>query len=396
MCDLLKKRFEPPRTTAPRRLKLWELEHRFHCAVLGTCLTLPELHKVIRQAGIVLEPKQSDYDAHNALVGKAGQECHAARLLTRLLDRKYRTPIQQLARRDKRELAGYWQQALQAGDIAGPFWALVTHPQISSGLMQRIYGDVHMLSHLAGAANRADLKRLTTLEANVAELRAAAMHTRSRHHQQLAQKEAVIQQLEAQLLRRLTRDKSATETDSAALNQQVAASQRELTQTVRQLERTRRRLTNLTRRNERLQQQLTSTRTSLTELEVEQQASEQALHQLLVTEQDPAQPATDLCGKQIVYVGGRPSLSPHFRTLVEKCRGHFEHHDGGVEESRTNLHCLLSKADMVFCPIDCISHAACLKVKRFCKQNAKAFIPLRSSGLSAFAKKLSQIQPTDT
>ena len=61
MCDLLKKRFEPPRTTAPRRLKLWELEHRFHCAVLGTCLTLPELHKLIRQAGIELEPKHSDY-----------------------------------------------------------------------------------------------------------------------------------------------------------------------------------------------------------------------------------------------------------------------------------------------------------------------------------------------
>ncbi|PLX60647.1 hypothetical protein [Sedimenticola selenatireducens] len=73
MCNLLKKRFEPPRTTVPRRLKLWELEHRFHCAVLGTCLTLPELHKLIRQAGIELEPKHSDYDAHTALVGSAGR-----------------------------------------------------------------------------------------------------------------------------------------------------------------------------------------------------------------------------------------------------------------------------------------------------------------------------------
>jgi hypothetical protein len=76
---------------------------------------------------------------------------------------------------------------------------------------------------------------------------------------------------------------------------------------------------------------------------------------------------------------------------VERLHGQFEHHDGGVEESRANLQCLLSKADMVFCPIDCVSHDACLKVKRFCKQNAKAFIPLHSSGLSSFARELTQL-----
>lgn len=394
MCDLTKKKFQPPRTAASRRRRLWEVERRFHCAILGTCLTLPELHKIIRQAGIVLEPNHSDYDAHTALVGSAGQECRGARLIQRLLDRKYHTPINRLAKADSHQLAEQWRQALKSGDIAGLFWALVTHPHTPDTLIQRVYGDVHMLSHLAGASNRADLKRLTTLESTVLELREAAAQTARHHHAQQAQKEAVIRELDAQLLHRIERERSGPA--ESALHEQLAASRRELTQTLRQLERTRRRLTSLTRRNERLQQQLASTQAAFTELEAEQQASELALHQLLVSDETPDQPVTNLCGRQIVYVGGRPSLSPHFRALVERFRGHFEHHDGGVEESRANLHCLLSKADMVFCPIDCISHDACLKVKRFCKQNAKAFIPLRSSGLSAFAKELSQLRNTDT
>jgi hypothetical protein len=372
------------------------VDRRFHCAILGTCLTLQELHKVIRQAGLILEPKHSDYDAHNALVASAGQECHAARLLTRLLDRKYRTPISQLAKGDDKALRSHWAQALQTGDIAGPFWGLVTLPHTSPELIQRVYGDVHMLSHLAGASNRADLRRLAALEAGMAELRESALHTARQQRQQLAQKDAVIAELEAQLLRRLAKDKQASVPTEADLGEQLCASRRELTQALRQLERTRRRLTSLNRRNDHLQEQLESARTALREAEAEQQATELAFHQLLVTDPAAAAPATDLCGRQIVYVGGRTSLSPHFRTLVEKCHGHFEHHDGGVEESRANLHCLLGKADMVFCPIDCISHDACLKVKRFCKQNAKAFIPLRSSGLSAFAKELSQLNRTDT
>lgn len=391
MCDLIKKPFNPPRPTSSRRLKLWETERRFHCAILGTCLSLAELHKIIRQTGILQDPRPSDYDAHNALVGCASQECHAARHLTRFLDKKYRTPINQIAKADAKELTNYWQQALQSGNVAGPLWALATHPNTPTELLRQVFGDVHMLSHLAGASNRADLRRMTALEEMVTELRDTATRNKRQHVQQLAQKEAVIRQLEAELMRRLARDKSAADAGRTDQEEQLAASRQELSRVVRQLERTRRRLTTLTRRNEQLQQRLANMRTRLNRLESEQQASEMALQQLLTSDHAPEQPTANLSGRNIVYVGGHPSLSPHFRALVEKCHGRFEHHDGGVEESRANLHCLLSKADMVFCPVDCISHDACLKVKRFCKQNAKAFIPLRSSGLSAFAKELSQI-----
>ena len=38
----------------------------------------------------------------------------------------------------------------------------------------------------------------------------------------------------------------------------------------------------------------------------------------------------------------------------------------------------------MLCPVDCVSHGACLRAKRFCKRAAKPFVPLRSAGLSSF------------
>ncbi|TVO76757.1 hypothetical protein [Sedimenticola selenatireducens] len=171
MCDLKKKYFIPPQTKPCRRLKIWEVDRSYHCAILGTCLTLSELHKIIRQSGIILAPKASDYDAHRALVSVSGQEGRSARLLTRLLDKKYQRTVVQLMRlSDDKSLHSVWQNAMKSGDIAGHFWALVTHPLVGETLMDQIYGEVHMLSHLVGASNRADLKRLASLEERVAFL----------------------------------------------------------------------------------------------------------------------------------------------------------------------------------------------------------------------------------
>jgi len=42
----------------------------------------------------------------------------------------------------------------------------------------------------------------------------------------------------------------------------------------------------------------------------------------------------------------------------------------------------------VLCPVDCVSHGACLRAKTFCKRTAKTFVPLRSASLSSLAAGL--------
>ena len=53
--------------------------------------------------------------------------------------------------------------------ISGPYWAALSHPNIDYETTIRIYSDVHMLSHLVGSSNRADIARLSELELELAD-----------------------------------------------------------------------------------------------------------------------------------------------------------------------------------------------------------------------------------
>ena len=142
-----------------------------------------------------------------------------------------------------------------------------------------------------------------------------------------------------------------------------------------------------------LQQEICGLQELLDEARREHAAMEQTMTSLLSEDEQREKNHignVDLSGKRILYVGGRSKLAPHLRALVERHNGHFDHHDGGLEDSRGGLEYNLTGADMVFCPVDCVSHDACLRVKRHCQQQAKQFIPLRTSGISAFAAGLRQ------
>ena len=55
----------------------------------------------------------------------------------------------------------------------------MTHPAATDALVREIFGEVHMLSHLVGAANRADIRRLADLEAENDRLRAKLAASRT-------------------------------------------------------------------------------------------------------------------------------------------------------------------------------------------------------------------------
>ncbi len=102
-------------------------------------------------------------------------------------------------------------------------------------------------------------------------------------------------------------------------------------------------------------------------------------------------PGPDLCGKTVLYLGGRQNLVPMYKRLIEKQGGYFLHHDGGIEVARNKLPKMLITADVVVCPVDCVSHDACSCVKKMCKRYQKPFALMRSSGLSSLARGISEI-----
>ena len=392
MCSQRKNRTHKMQLLPTRRLKIWEIKHSFHCTILGTCLTMEELRKLMRQSGVVLEKKPSDYDLHATMVGQVESKGRTSRNINRMLDRKYKRWIQALSRcKEEKELRHHWLEARESGEIAGIFWVIMTHPHAGPELIRQAYEDVHMLSHLQGASNRADLRRIKALEQEVTALQETLRKTQQNHHVKITRREDLIRQQEQDLA------KVMMETSQPALQSDCGVPSEELqkqNQTLaRRLDWAESQLAERDMRIDNLQDEMAGLKELVHEAREEHAAMEQTLiMQLAANNQTDGDHnwRIDLEGKRVLYVGGRATLTPHLRSLVESNNGRFEHHDGGLEDNRAGLQCTLAGADMVFCPIDCVSHDACKRVKRHCQQQAKQFIPLRSSGLSAFAAGLQQ------
>ena len=398
--------------SSTRRRMLWEIWDGYHCSICGTCLSFSELGKIAAKAGIRFEPKESEHGIHGHFVQLAGQAGRVAKVMHKLLDRKYRAAIERFRRaKSDTQVEEFWNRALAEGDVPGPYWALMTHPRATAALMVKAFGEVHMLSHLAGATNRADIRRLRALEVERRELseRLAAIHTRlserEEEHRRIAREQAALvrglrsrlqaaQEAGARLgameerVRGFEdgRELRAARARGAALESQLAEAKRECRSE--------------SRRRSALEEELAILQSAHREMRVEAEALRtecEALESLVqagACESNGAIVApggeVDLRGQRIAYVGGRAGTVGNIRVLVERLNGQFVYHDGGLEDHEGQLGRVLGQADIVLCPVDCVSHRASLRAKQFCKRNAKPFVPLRSAGLSSFVNGLRQ------
>ena len=377
-----------------KRYKLWQLPTYTHCPVIGTCLTLDELVKVVRQTGLLVE-QGSDYYLHSSLVQLADQNVPPSRRIQKILDSKYSRWIKSYgALTTDAERKKFWHDAVKTGQVPGAFWAVISHTHSPASLVDLALGDVHMLSHLQGALNRADLQYMAKLEQEVCTLRDKLERQQIQHQKSQQQSNRLV---------------TAQEKALQSLRQQIRPDENGPSNVQKELESVRRKYHLVARQKDWALKQLQQRLTNIKRLEARQEA---LVDQLLETTQERdalestvenlLQPGRsedehnrtarlfDLNGRKLAYVGGRTALFPRLKSFVEAHNGQFYCHDGGIEDSHPELSQCLSKADMVFCPIDCVSHNACLQVKKYCKRNSKRFIPLRSASLATFTYQLKQ------
>ncbi len=147
--------------TQRRRLRLHELEHGFHCSIVGTCLTPATARQIVRRAKLSFDGDSQDYRLHSVLVSEAAKPGIVSRLITKSLDESFAGTLRRVgATVGAAELAALWDQLCEKGEIAAAYWAFVTHAHVPPELRVRIFGEVHMLSHFMGGHNRAHAKEL--------------------------------------------------------------------------------------------------------------------------------------------------------------------------------------------------------------------------------------------
>ena len=380
---------QPPKR---QRAKLWELNASIHCSVVGTCLTTAELRRAMGKAVQVDVSGFSDHDLHSQAVSLCGSHNAGSKLLQKTLDARHETVVKRFAPlQGEAAVMQAWAEARRAGDIPGAYWAVLTHPDVGHGGLRRAFGDVHMLSHLVGAANRADIRRLTALEEANAALQAKVERQQVRLHEAVTSRDATIGRLGALAAEQVAHAAATDDGDAlAGLRDLVADLQSRLARETGRRERLEARLVDASEAARRWEARATAAEAACAAAQEEVAALERH-----GAGAEPSKAAV-LPAQRMLYVGGRPGAVDALRGLLQAAGGTLLVHDGGQHDHPSLLPGLIGQADQVAFPMDCVSHDAALTVKRLCRQLGKPWAPLRSSGLGSFLAAFAtpETQPT--
>ncbi|MBV8033603.1 DUF2325 domain-containing protein [Roseateles sp.] len=368
-----------PPAPGSRRRRLWELGSHAHCPVVGVCVPLERVRQLARK----LQGDEDDYTLHCSLVTAAARRNAVSEALQKDLEQRFAPDLRSAGQAKCRDaLMSWWRaRAVQGEAVAGALWATLTHARCDDWLEMRVLGQVHMLQHQLGAAQRVDLARHREL---VAE------------HQALARDYAEVQQRVTAWSVERAREQQAWEQERMqqralhiGLQTQLAQAQEllQLWQGSRpdlpEREALRERLAEQVERNQTLQREL----------------NRLAVRAPVAGEPSRAEPAAPpeeaetvtLLNRVVLCVGGRGGSVPQYRQAVEGCGAQFLHHDGGSEHRPAQLEPQLAAADLVICQTGCISHDAYWRVKDHCKRHHKKCLYLESPSASGLRRALGSL-----
>jgi ketosteroid isomerase-like protein len=354
-----------------------------------------------RLAGKVLggQALADDYELHCGVVASTTARTPMAEVLNKELDRRYALQLSQVARcKDVDALARWWQEASSGKDLAGALWATLSSGRCTSELEHRVLGEVHMLQHQVGMAARVDLAQMDALLDENAVLTRELAAAQRRSTDATQQQAVRMRQLEAELVR-LRGELIRCETARARVADRLAEFEAAAPDLRTRFE--------LTRANREQAERLELAQRQL--LQAQQladgrqrqldEASGQIEHlrRLLEVGTPCASDTIEsgelaaLLNRAVLCVGGRTSVVPIYRQLIERTGGRFLHHDGGEQDGAARLDSTLAAADLVICQTGCISHDAYWRVKNHCKRTGKRCVFVDTPSKAALERALGEL-----
>ena len=178
------------------RKKIWELEKTWLCSIIGTCLSMYEARKIGRKFGATCsDPSQIDAVVHAMLVRDCAQKSQISIHVNKVLEKKFEETIRAFQRyKTPSDIMQFWRVSFERGKIPAAYWTTATMRELTKEHSNKIYSDVHMLSHLIGSSNQSLIQRLVEIESHIKALE-------NKHGWQRQKLEATISQLENKLRR---------------------------------------------------------------------------------------------------------------------------------------------------------------------------------------------------
>ncbi len=380
-----------PAASGSRRRRLWDLDHHCHCPLVGVSLPIDTLRRLVNKA-LGGSAVVNDYEVHAGAVSEAARRCKLSELMQAELDARYAREIQTFkSAKSALAVAELWIKYLKAGDVAGAFWAALSHPRCDVPLQEAMCKDLHMFQHQAGAGVRLEMARFNALAEENAVLGRELGKVQERITRVMAQKTAELERLQSELLQARA-ECIAKDSRMAFMAQDLEALQATIPQ-LEERQRLQKRLDQVTQRQQELEAHNADLRRRLAM--AERAASERGVVERsapeLVAVQDVQAVVVQLHQKVVLCVGGRSGNIANYRDVVERVGGKFAHHDGGVEDNASVLDANLAAADLVICQTGCISHNAYWRVKDFCKRTGKRCVFVENPSASSLERGLVQM-----
>lgn len=377
------------------RKRIWDISNDYFCSVCGTCLDLDDQRIILKKQQMEYKDL-TDHEIHTMIVQSLHCENKLSRRLENYLNTKFRYEISQYGDCDENRFVKIWQERLKSGDISGLYWVAVTHKRLDGKVVEKIFYDVHMLSHLHSGRlqkEKAEIARLLRINS---ELLAKFQQEKKRRKElmnALALSEKTCRDLEIKA-RGLEKSISSNPQDLVKANiviDRMVHENRELSVKLVQIKSD---LYN----SLKLVQSLEKEKESMEyDLRIQKEINLQLFREsdYFIRDQycNGAECTEDkcccnLCEKRVLIVGGLTKLRGFYRNVVENLGGRFEYHDGYLRSGEKELECLIKKSDIILCPVDCNSHGAALSVKKICNRINKPYQMLASSSLSSISYAL--------
>lgn len=381
-----------PSSHGSRCHRLWELDGHAHCPVVGVCLPIAALRRLVDK--VLGNAVADDYELHRGVVTDCRCRTPIAEAVQRELQRRYMLALRQAAKLKTSEaLAIWWREASQDKDLAGAFWATLTHARCTPDLAHQVVGEVHMMQHQVGMARRVDLQHFEALidenavlarELGGAQQRSTRQTEEHARRGELQQRQVI--QLRAQLIGRdtiiaaLREDQQNLEAATPGLKCRV--------ELAREVERRAERIHQLERALLQRQQEAEHHRRRADELVDELRRRDVEPPELPDARHAGLESMVRLEDSAVLCVGGRPASVPLYRQLIERTGGRFLHHDGGEKDNAARLDATLAAADLVICQTGCVSHDAYWRVKDHCKRTGKRCVFVENPSAAGLKRAL--------
>jgi hypothetical protein len=367
-------------TRTRKRYRLWELDSPVHCAVIGTCLSVADLRRFARRQSLDTVAGAADYEIHCYFVSHV----RTSNPLSRLVDGQLNAAAEGAFRRIEREetaeaQAALWTEWVATGRIGPAFWAFMAWSGVDPAVRRRVYGELHMLSHLHGHSAHLVRKTAAELERRVAELEERVGRDRRAHDAALRDRDRTIASLRRELAAA-----QANQLDLQTTSRTWSEQSRDKSRAARRIAALRASLARSSADIARRDAEIAVLREHLGELTAA--ASVPTAKTASALSPGVVRPGEVI--RRVAYIGGRTGMVPRLRAIASSCSIEFDHHDGGIENNFQIIERIVRQADCLMCPIDCVSHRACRLAKELCRKHGKPFVPLRNSSGTCFARAI--------